>query len=1781
MEEDNEDQELFEEEVEEEEGSEESMKGASILSPWQWNWEMSMDERWEAIYNLVSGEREFLHVVTKFLNRAIVKTRDDYRDAKVKANSAVYNGMEVIGGTIVGCCTRLEAIRSTNPFAILVEEASEVLEPLLFSCLVPSTCKFELIGDHLQLQPSLMQRFEFETRNKMNISMFQRLICGPAHGVPGSYAGVPSSVLSIQRRMRKNICDLTRGFYHDITEITDHSFCNTKTIPVKVECEGDGREVPGVLPHLFFWKHNGKESKARKGVSKENIKEAELVVKLASYLVSCGVPKTSIAVLTPYKGQLMLLRDELQKAQIFTKPFSKGTNTRKVVYGESSCRISTVDRFQGDEADVVLISLVIDERSTTPFVKLQNRMIVLLSRARLGMYIVGNFGYFEKNSPQHWASTFEILQRPAVSDTKFPEEDPCTTYEQLQMGEELPLCCPQHRVSTKMVKNSSELKLGFCKVPCHEALKCGHECGLDCHWPSLKHNPNCKQLVDVPCARHPKKIFCHALPWIGSPNMDAALRNYKCTNMVQSHLPCGHTENYPCHKELSYVTGKQDWPDCKQPSDLPFVYDACKHAVSCSCVDYRRWTANPNAVAPCNRRVTYHPECGHEVEILCTLKQQYEKGLPFICNKKVDCLLPRCHHQVSVSCPIAAKLGAWTGNSCRDTGIVLEGSDYGPKDYVCQKTVKFVRQCGHEETRKCEEAFDLAKYPSKCTKKVTMQHPTCGHEITITCHEKAAYANPSTSRGAIKKCTKQMDFMRPCGHPVKVECHQSSTGPTDPCSEFVSIQNPLCGHHATVKCHMSTLGGWNPWSLQSKESPEYKKLMLEHIIPEGVSPSALPKGVTLSPCKGQITCIRKCGHETKLPCHQFFDSLFSKKPLGDCTEVVEKPLKCGHPKKIPCSHYTAHITQNSRITCSEKVMKRCWNFGVCHNTVPAVCSSNDVPCCTAKSVWKCHNGHEYNFELCSKGAPEECPGCEEVNLEHRVEALEKLGNPNTPDDLDESILKRSPPATNPGTRMKNIEITVENARQFVHAQTRAIHSYHQWYTSQDPLTRPLFHPMFVPCFSVMPEANMTKLHPKAVVNTTLAGFGVPVRPWTAKALQVELAQIQQQQPPPPQQGRGGRGGRGRGRGGRGGSNGNSQQQQQTIIIEYGYGWTCRPLQLQGNAKRKGGWVLEQQKQGYDCAISQDQCQWVFWEPYCIYPTHRITISVQDLTSLIATLQRAGSTVSFQPKYLTFELPKVAPQISQRPVVAPNACFNNTEAKGLGLSVEWDGLTFGLACQVAPAVERELQRKLSFCSLVFPNTKGKSKDPFAGIKVIEELLASSEPELFELFLPLGLEYLQDHLRYTSESKARECISKYVTWTKKQNMEAHPLLLLALARLNQDSEILKTQFLTTLVKAYPQSKVWLTEKEITISRGLPVNSPKVSSASLSPKEQWEALKQKEGCSSKSMEELLEMIGLRKVKHFAVSLFTRAVAFNKMPAEVRAKNQNMTLNFAFVGNPGTGRVFHSFHVLTILPGKTTVARHIANILCDSGMRKKKTFIETGAQQLKDEGTDNFRQQIKQAMDGVLFIDEAYDLDPKGDFKGKPIVSELLTASENLRDRISFILAGYQDDMNEKFFSYNDGLKSRIEEIVFEDYDEAELKILWQSIIEEKKWFADDSVANIVCKRLARQANKKGFGNARAVRRMAENAISAACTDEDFDGTNMILEVRHVIGDRPSENPKLPALLEEIEKKTGWATIKAAIKEIIEFSDNNFDRELKGLGPMDISYHKIFLGNPGTGKR
>jgi hypothetical protein len=134
--------------------------------------------------------------------------------------------------------------------------------------------------------------------------------------------------------------------------------------------------------------------------------------------------------------------------------------------------------------------------------------------------------------------------------------------------------------------------------------------------------------------------------------------------------------------------------------------------------------------------------------------------------------------------------------------------------------------------------------------------------------------------------------------------------------------------------------------------------------------------------------------------------------------------------------------------------------------------------------------------------------------------------------------------------------------------------------------------------------------------------------------------------------------------------------------------------------------------------------------------------------------------------------------------------------------------------------------------------------------------------------------------------------------------------------------------------------------------------VRPSDLTSAEKWDRLKSESGVLSPSMDKLMKLTGLRVVKEAAVQLFRSAIKLSLMDPEDR-KNNMPVLNFVFMGNPGTG--------------KTVVARLFAEILHDSKLRAGKKMVECNAQEVKDDGIDQFRKLIQSALDGMLpvFLD------------------------------------------------------------------------------------------------------------------------------------------------------------------------------------------------------------------
>jgi len=234
-----------------------------------------------------------------------------------------------------------------------------------------------------------------------------------------------------------------------------------------------------------------------------------------------------------------------------------------------------------------------------------------------------------------------------------------------------------------------------------------------------------------------------------------------------------------------------------------------------------------------------------------------------------------------------------------------------------------------------------------------------------------------------------------------------------------------------------------------------------------------------------------------------------------------------------------------------------------------------------------------------------------------------------------------------------------------------------------------------------------------------------------------------------------------------------------------------------------------------------------------------------------------------------------------------------------------------------------------------------------------------------------------------------------------------------------------------------------------------------------------------------ELDELIGLEDVKR-EVHELADFVKVQKMREAQGLKVPNMSYHLVFTGNPGTG--------------KTTVARIVARIYKDLGILKKGHTIETDRSGLVAEymGQTAIKTNaiIDSALNGVLFIDEAYALVPKGNHQGdygEEAISTLLKRMEDDRDKLVVIIAGYTDEMKD-FINSNPGLQSRFNRYIdFPDYTPDELTQIFKMYVKKNQYSIDSETEHYLKEKLEYIVSQKdrNFGNARYVRNVFEKSI------------------------------------------------------------------------------------------
>lgn len=237
------------------------------------------------------------------------------------------------------------------------------------------------------------------------------------------------------------------------------------------------------------------------------------------------------------------------------------------------------------------------------------------------------------------------------------------------------------------------------------------------------------------------------------------------------------------------------------------------------------------------------------------------------------------------------------------------------------------------------------------------------------------------------------------------------------------------------------------------------------------------------------------------------------------------------------------------------------------------------------------------------------------------------------------------------------------------------------------------------------------------------------------------------------------------------------------------------------------------------------------------------------------------------------------------------------------------------------------------------------------------------------------------------------------------------------------------------------------------------------------------------SKPLRDLERMVGLEAVKG-EVSKLANLVRIQQERERQGIKAVNVSYHCVFTGNPGTG--------------KTTVARIVAGIYKELGVLKKGHLVETDRTGLVAEYVGQTgpktNKVIDSALDGVLFVDEAYSLVEGGqnDY-GKEAIATLLKRMEDDRARLVVILAGYSENMK-RFIDSNPGLQSRFNRYIeFPDYEAADLTEIFKRFAKGSQYRlgagTEEAVRSVMEEAIAHKDGQ--FGNGRFARNVFEKAI------------------------------------------------------------------------------------------
>src|SRR3984885_9515585 len=324
---------------------------------------------------------------------------------------------------------------------------------------------------------------------------------------------------------------------------------------------------------------------------------------------------------------------------------------------------------------------------------------------------------------------------------------------------------------------------------------------------------------------------------------------------------------------------------------------------------------------------------------------------------------------------------------------------------------------------------------------------------------------------------------------------------------------------------------------------------------------------------------------------------------------------------------------------------------------------------------------------------------------------------------------------------------------------------------------------------------------------------------------------------------------------------------------------------------------------------------------------------------------------------------------------------------------------------------------------------------------------------------------------------------------------------------------------------------------------------------------------------------MVGLAPVKGEVRGLIARMQVEQKrrdQGLDVSALSQHMV----FTGPPGVG--------------KTEVARLVGEIFRGLKVLRKGHVVETDRAGLvagyTGQTAPKTLDRCREALDGILFIDEAYSLAaPAGEGGanfGKEAIDTLLKFMEDNRDRIVVIVAGYRNEMR-RFIDSNPGLGSRFSKTVdFPSYDANELCEIFRRMAARQQFALPDGFEAKLRPWIEGRSKAEDWANGREMRTLLEKTREAQALrvagDPSADISLVTIEdVVLATGQKIEDNQiSVAAALEKLDAMVGLAPVKQEVKRLTARLEVEQKRREQGLPIAALSQHMVFTGPPGVGK-